>query len=135
MAEGEHIFLSENGMLVSVSRVVLGGTTYATSNLTSVTKRSIPASTGCSLLMIGFGLLCLLASLAAFTENAGQGFVMLLVAAAFFGGGILWLRSLKAEHKVVLSSSSGEVQALSSKDEQLIDRVIGAVSSAIIARG
>jgi hypothetical protein len=40
----EKVFLNDGGIYVSNTRVLLQGTTYATANITSVSKRHMPAS-------------------------------------------------------------------------------------------
>lgn len=42
----EQIFFEGSGIYISNTRVVLAGTTYATANITSVSKRFTPASKG-----------------------------------------------------------------------------------------
>ena len=135
MAE-ETVFLSEGGMFVSISRVNLGGTTYATANITSVSKRMRPAKTGCATILIVLGLLMALIFLGALTtSDVSTGLGGLLFAGIILGLGVLWYRSLKPTYLLVFASSSGETEALSSQDQALIDRVVRAVNEAIVARG
>jgi Family of unknown function (DUF6232) len=134
MAE-EAVFLSEGNVYVSNTRVVLAGTTYATANLTSVSKRFTPASKGCAMLLVALGALLTLGSFGAIGKDPGSGFVMLIVCAGILAAEIAWLRSLKPTYHVVLASASGEVQGLSSKDGALVDRVINAITRAITHRG
>ncbi len=134
MAE-ETVFLSEGGMFVSISRVSLGGTTYATANITSVSKRVRPARRGCATILVVLGTLMALASLDALTSNISSGLGALLISGIILGLGVLWYRSLKPTYLLVFASSSGETEAMSSQDEALIDRVVSAVNEAIVARG
>jgi hypothetical protein len=134
MAE-EAVFLNESDVYISNTRVVLAGTTYATANLTSVSKRFTPASQGCAMLLIALGALMTLGSFGAMAKDPGSGFVMLVICAGILAAGIAWLRSLKPTYHVVLASASGEVQGLSSKDAALVDRVISAITRAITHRG
>jgi len=131
----ERVFLNEGGMTVSAARVILGGTTYSTANITSVSKRVNPAKTGCAVALIIFGVICVLSAFAGFGESASAGLGGLVVAGLILAGGILWHRSLKPDFIVVFASASGESKALTSKDEALIDRVVAAVNEAIVARG
>jgi hypothetical protein len=51
------------------------------------------------------------------------------------GLAIFWWTKQKPELSVVLSSSSGEAQALGSKDAAYINSVVEALNNAIIHRG
>ena len=135
MAE-EHVFLQEESVYVSNTKVLLHGTTYATANITSVTKRATPPSTGCAVILLVFGILLLLGGVCAFSKREpGAAVVVLLVAAGMIAAAVMWMRSLKSTYHVVLASSSGERQGLSSQDESLVDRVVNAIAAAITHRG
>jgi hypothetical protein len=132
----EHVFLNEDNIYVSNTRVILSGTTYATANLTSVAKRFTPASKGCAMLLTVLAVFMVLGSLGPmFSKDFGTGFVMFLVSAGLVAAGVAWLRSLKPTYHIILASASGEQQGLSSKDHDLVDRVISAISAAITQRG
>jgi hypothetical protein len=136
MMPEEKVFLSAENVYVSNTKVVLNGTTYATANITSVSKRFTPASRGCATAIIAFGVLLLLGAFASFGGSHNNSPVIaLLVAAVVLGAGVLWFRSLKPVYHVVLASSSGERQGLSSKDEPLVGRVVDAITNAITHRG
>lgn len=131
----EQVFLNENGMYVSNTKVVIFGTTYATANITSVAKRFTPASKGCAFLTVIVGVFAVLGSFGAFESSAGAGFGALLIAGLILAGGIAWLRALKPTFHVFLASAGAERQGLSSKDELLVDRVTIAINDAITHRG
>src|ERR1043165_162178 len=59
----EHVFLNEDNIYVSNTRVILSGTRYATANLTSVAKRFTPASKGCAMLLTVLAVCMVLGSL------------------------------------------------------------------------
>lgn len=131
----EKVFLNESTAFVSNSRIVISGATYSTANVTSVRKGTTPARQGCALLLTVFGMMVALGSLGLFSESISSGIVALLFSLAIAAGGFLWLRALKPTHHVFMSSASGETQALSSQDETLIDKVVHAISEAIVHRG
>ena len=131
----EHIFFNEGGVFVSNSRAVIGGTTYSMSNITSVRKGSTPPKQGCAILLLLAGLLVTIGSLLTFAEDVGAGVIMLLFGIGVAAAAAYWLRSLRPTFHVVTASASGETQALSSQDEGLVDRVVSAVSEAIVHRG
>lgn len=131
----EHVFLNDQGVFVSNSRLVISGTTYSLANITSVRKGRTPPSQGCALLLIGLAAVIVVGSLLLFGEDLGSGLVLLLVGCGLGALGVFWYRSLKPTFHVVTASSSGESQALSSQDEELVDKVVHALSEAIVYRG
>lgn len=135
MAE-ERIFLDENNMYISNTKVVLHGTTYATANITSVSKRFTPASKGCAIALIVLGAFMTLGSLGAInSKEPGTGIILFLICAAIVAIGVLWFRSLKPTFHVMLASASGEREGMSSKDHSLVQRVVDAITNAITHRG
>jgi predicted ABC-type sugar transport system permease subunit len=136
MMANEHVFFNDANIYVSNTRVVLGGTTYATANLTSVSKRFTPASKGCAVALIVIGGLMTLGSLGTvFSKDFGSGLVMFVICAGIAAAGVAWFRSLKPTHHVILASASGEQEGMSSKDHELVDRVVSAITNAITSRG
>jgi hypothetical protein len=131
----EKVFLSEGDIFVSNSRIALAGTTYSTSNITSVSMASIPPSRGCAMLLVATGGLFCLAALGTMGDNAGAGVLSLVIGAGILAGAIFWLKSLKPTYHLLLSSASGEQRALNTKDHDLIHRVVSAVNNAIVSRG
>lgn len=131
----EKVFLNENSVFVSNCRVVMSGVIYSVSNITSIRKITKPSSQLFAILTMLFGFLGILVSWFSFSEGTGPRAIGLLLSLAVAGGGFLWLRSLKPSHHAFMTSASGETQTLSSKDETLVDKVIRAVSEAIVHRG
>ena len=132
----EQVFLNENDVYVSNTKILLHGTTYATANITSVTKGFTPASKGCAIIFVVIAAFMTLGSLGAvFSKEPGTGILMLLICGGAFAAGIYWLRSLKPTYHVLLASASGEREGLSSKDNDLVERVISAITNAITHRG
>jgi hypothetical membrane protein len=132
----EHVFLQAEGLYVSNTKVILHGTTYATANITSVQKRFTPASKGCAYIFVAVLALATIGSLGNFRSgHFGESLLMFLVFAGLLAAGIFWLRSLRPTYHVVLASASGERQGMSSKDNELVDRVIGGITDAITHRG
>lgn len=132
----EEILFSAPEIQVSSSRIIFHGVTYASANITSVSKRVVPIKAGCAILLIALGCLTLLGALATTRENsAGEVTIILLFGGGLLAAGIFWYRSLRPKYVVVLVSASGEKEALTSEDELLTNRVIDAINEAIVARG
>ncbi len=121
----EQSFMDEGGVLVTNARAVINGTMYSMANITSVSIGMIPASRGGGIVVAIVGLL-----IAAASSGGGQAFGALLLI-----GGLVMAITAKATFMVRLGSSSGEATALSSQDESFVSKVVGALNSAIIARG
>ena len=108
---------------------------HSTANITSVSKRYTPASTGCATIIIVVGALSLFSTLIALLSAGDGNPGLVMISALVLIAGILIFRLQKPTYHVVFASSSGERQGLTSQDEQLVDRVIAAITEAIIYRG
>lgn len=120
----------ENGdVLVTTTRFVVNGQTYAMNGVTSVKSlkkdpsRALPVIIG----IIGF---------IAFASGVGSGstFAAVFGLAIFGGAWFLW-KSQTPEYSVRLATASGEASALSSKDKSYITQVVEALNNAIVQRG
>lgn len=120
---------------VTTARVIIRGTTYALRNITSVRMVVTPPSprkTGCAIVLLFFGVVLLLGSFVNFSQDVISGIVLLIFAGAVIGGAILWMPSLKTVYHVAIASSSGEANALSSKDRAYIERIVNRINVAIV---
>jgi len=120
----EQVFLDERGVSVSNSRMMYEGQTYAMSGITSVKSFEKKPSRIIPVILIIIGLIVMAAG------GGGIAVGLLLIA----GGIALWIL-MKADYSVVLTSSSGEAKAYTSKDRDFVTRVISAVNEAIVHRG
>ena len=93
---------------VTTTRVMIRGTTYALRNITSVRMAFTPPKTGCVIILLVFGILALVVAFVGLSQDIGSGIVGIIIAGAIIGGAILWLRSLKTDYHVAISSASGE---------------------------
>lgn len=126
---GEQIFLKEPDAFVSTARIIINKKTYATSNVTSVSSLVKKPKRFWPIIMVLFGGLALLGSFGSSDSSvSGISFFVLLV-------GVLWLVLVKTDYILMLLSSSGEHQALVSKDSGTIERIVQAINEAIVARG
>lgn len=117
---GSPIFADAN-VHVSSSRVILNNTTYAMSNITSVRalKKSPDRKVAILLIVVGVVL---------WFPSHILGLILLAL-------GVLLLLVLKTNYTVLIGTSSGERNALSSKDGGYITKIVDAINQAIIARG
>ena len=128
----EEVIYSDSSVSISTSRIVIGATTYALRNITSVKMSFTPAKSGCAIALIVLGALFLLGGLAGAGNGAGSVITGLLVGGIIAGAGVLWMRSNKTDYHVMIASSSGEAKAMTSKDKAQIETIVGAINDAII---
>ena len=121
----EQTYFNEGNVSVTIARFVVSGQTYAMNGVTSVRELSHPPSRKWPIIMCLIGILGL-------AVGGSEGLIPAIV---WLGVGIFWLVRQKSKYTVLLSSASGESEALTSKDEGFITRIVEALNEAIIARG
>lgn len=110
-------------MIVTQSRFVADGKTYAMRNIASVTNFKIKKSRTLPVIITSIGVLFL------FDDNTrNYGLLM-----AGIGG--LWWYLIKDEFSVRINSNSGESDGFISKDRDYIQQIVDAVNNAIVFRG
>lgn len=126
MPQSNEIEFFNNGhTVVTNARFIVDGQTYAMNGVTSVKQGIKPADrkAGIWLIIIGFIVFLL-------TSGVGKLFGIILI-----GVGAWLIYEAKPIASVILQSSSGEVQALTSQDIGFISNVVSALNQAIIHRG
>jgi hypothetical protein len=115
----EETFFSENNVMVTQARFVVPGQTFAMSGVTSVGAIATnPAKAQGKKVML-YGLVL----------------GIFLIPLVLVPIGILMMVIAKPVYSVVLRSASGETSAYTSGDPDFIDRVVAALTDAIVARG
>lgn len=130
MASSEVVYYTQGNVQISNARVVLGGTTYAMANITSVAMAEQPASKLPGIIAAVVGALIALCSIGARSGIGGLIFGLLIV-----GVGAYMLINAKPQYIVRLGSASGETNGLSSPDRAYIQQVVSAINQAIVKRG
>lgn len=128
----EETFYSDNTVVVTNLRVIIGGATYPLKNLTSVKMLFTPPRLVKPILLLSAGLMILLAAFMPFNEKAPAPPGVYIIAAAMIGGAILWMYSAKTKYHVALSSASGEIHAMTSTNKAYVERIILGVNQAIV---
>jgi hypothetical protein len=123
----ERVLLSEGYVSVSTSRFVVGSQTYPMANVSSVKSFTAPAKTGFPILLLVVGII---AGFSAFANKEA-----LVVAIPLIALGIFLLRAAKPTFYVALTTASGEVRPVGSKDQAYVERIITALNEAVVARG
>lgn len=125
----EKVFFENAHNKVTNARFITHGETYALAGLTSVKMTETPSKF--KALVILAGLFLILVGLANMSENSFGGFVILGIAAF-----LIWLSfKMKPTYSVVTINAGGTIQALSSKDFNLINDIVNAINDAIVHRG
>jgi hypothetical protein len=112
----------KNDIKITNTRAIINGKTYAMANVTSVSLSKTPSNAYIGWLLFLVGLIII------FLLSMQFGWVFVIV-------GLIWALVAKPSYHVNLGSSSGETDALSSKNRQLIEGIVEAINQAIIHRG
>ncbi len=120
MAE-EKVFFENRGVKVTNSRFITFGKTHSLSGITAVSSQYISPSRKWPIILGVIGLALF----------AWKWFLALIIIAL----AVFWWISQKTIYQVVLSSASGESDALSDKDQGFILNVVDALNEAIVHRG
>jgi hypothetical protein len=130
-AKEEINFYSDNsGVRVTSSRLIIGSTTYAMLNITSVSCAAQPPSRTGPLLFLILGALSFFRG---FSGHGEQGLVVFGTLLLVIGG--LWWKGQKTQYHLKIASASGEANAVTTTDKQRVENIIQAVNEAIIGRG
>ncbi|MGH7953124.1 MAG: DUF6232 family protein, partial [Limisphaerales bacterium] len=127
----EEAIYSDNAVVVTNMRVIIGGATYALRNITSVKMLFTPPRLVKPILLLIVGSMILLAALVPITDTDPVPPAVYVVAGMMILGAILWMCSVKTNYHLGLSSASGEVHALTSKNRAYIERIVLSVNEAI----
>ncbi|WP_338558168.1 DUF6232 family protein [Acinetobacter sp. KS-LM10] len=118
-------FFNNGHTVVTNARFIVDGQTYAMNGVTSVKQGIKPADKKTGIWLVIIGIIIFLA-----TSGGAK-----LIGLGLVGVGAWLIYKAKPIASVILQSSSGEVQALSSEDLSFISNVVSALNQAIIHRG
>ena len=127
-AKEESFYTDAEGVRVTNTRLIIGQTTFAMSNITSVSCGAIRPKRLGPMLFMGLGGVCLLATFSGAGNATPMGVFLILC-------GVAWWALQKTKYCLCVASSSGEVKPINSKDKQRIEKIVQAVNESMIARG
>jgi hypothetical protein len=110
----EQIFFEQGKIKITSARAIFGDHTYVLSAVTSVRYVELKPDRKWPMFLMIFGVFCVLATTII---------------------GAVWWSLQRTQHVVLLSSASGEICAMVTKDKILAERVIAAINEAIVSRG
>ncbi|KYF65664.1 hypothetical protein BE11_49395 [Sorangium cellulosum] len=122
----EETLYSDKETTVTPTRFVVGKTTYAINQITSVTAAAAPRNP--VTLAMGLGLFFVGVYVLASTDAVGMGIMALAMGVLFS------LAFIPRRHVVAIGTSSGQVQAVVSPDPAKVQRIADALSLAITSR-
>ena len=126
----EELLLNNYNTLVTPSRVVIRGTTYATRNISSVRAAGVPMKLGGPLLLVLIGLV--VALMGDFKDGAPSAGI--IVGVGLFAAGVYSLYQRAGVTAVYVTTNAGEVRALESKDQKAMREIADAIALAIARR-
>lgn len=124
----EKTFYQDTTVVVTNSRCIVAGQTYAMSGITSVRPFTEVPSKGGPILLIIVGALLVMGG---FGQSSVFGVVLGIITVAV---GIAWYKSKKDIYHVVVHSASGESRLIHSIDRSYITSIIAALNEAIVYR-
>jgi hypothetical protein len=127
----EETIYSDDDVTVTTSRVLCGRTTYELKNITSVKMGETHPNAIPTILAISIGLCVLITALARLEFNAAVVFLF-VVGIALIALAVRHVHQLTPDHHLIISSSSGEVQAFTSKDRTQVEQIMARVNEAIV---
>ncbi|MCT8866313.1 DUF6232 family protein [Shewanella xiamenensis] len=122
----EKVFFNKGNVMVTNSRFIVNGQTYAISNVTSVKASENSSSQASVFLLFILGFMCFFLD----AGYVGVGVGILLWVIAFYD-----FKTIKHTYSVILNTSAGENKALSSQDEGYVKDIVKALNDAIVSRG
>ncbi len=129
MAEEVTFYSDDQGVRVTNTRLIVDNTTYAMANIASVARTATEPNYTGPLLLIVAGVIIFFAAISG--KESGGWLLGVILALA----GTLWWRSRKPIYHLRITSASGESNALWSKNKNYVDKVVQAISEAMIHRG
>lgn len=131
MGTQETVYYQQGNTTITNARAMIGGTTYALANITSVgLGDKSPSLVGPLLLLLLGGCT---SAVAVGTANGSTPYW--IMAAIFVGLGILVFLTNKTTYFVRIATAAGEQRALESKDKAEVEKIVGALNEAIVKRG
>jgi hypothetical protein len=126
-----NFYSDQKGVRITSARLIVGNTTYAMLNVSSVSMTVTKPSLFWPVTLVLVGAAIMLAAL----SHSRAATSLLVVGALLALVGVVAWRGSSPTYHVRISASSGESTALSSSDKGYVEKVIRAINEAIIHRG
>ena len=120
-SNSEETIYSDSDVTVTTTRVLCAGTTYELRNITSVKMGETHPNAIPTLVAIAIGL-CVLVTALARLEFIAAAVFLFVVGIAIIAFAVRHVHQLTPDYHLLISSSSGEVRAFTTKDRQQVER-------------
>ena len=130
-SNGEETIYSDSDVTVTTGRIICAGTTYELRNVTSARMGETHPNPIQTILAIAIGLCVLITALARLEFNAAVVFLF-VIGIVLIAFAVRHVHQLTPDYHLFLSSSSGEVQAFTSKDRKQVEQIVAGVKGAIV---
>jgi hypothetical protein len=122
----------DNVVAVTTTRVIIGGTTYALRNITSVSMTFTPPRVlGLTLLLFVGIIIFFIGEFLSYGGSSPTAVIAFVAAGIIVCGAIFEMCRAKSTYHVCLASAAGEVHALSSKNRTYVERIVLSINEAI----
>jgi hypothetical protein len=128
----EQTLYCDNLVVVTSVRVMIGSASYPLRNITSVKMTFTPPQVAGALLVLLGGVFILLLTTIPFDERNYDPIPGVAMGGSIIFASIVWMCSLKTKYHVDLSTSSGELHLLTSKNKPYIEKVAASINDAIV---
>jgi hypothetical protein len=117
---------------VTTTRVVVGGTTYALRNITSVSLTYTPPRVLGAILLLFVGIIIFfIGEFLSYGGISPTAIIAYVAAGIIVCGTIFGMCRAKSTYHVCLASTAGEVHALTSKNKAYIEKIVVSINDAI----
>ena len=130
-SNSEETIYSDSDVTVTTARVLCGGAAIELGNITAVKMGETHPNAIPTLVAIVIGLCVLVTALARLEFNAAVLFLF-VVGIALIAFAVRHVHQLTPDYYLLISSSSGEVRAFTSKDRQQVEQIVAVVHKAIV---
>lgn len=128
----EEQIYSDKNFQITNARVLVGGTTYALRNITSVKMTVTPAHYGCVITMIIVTIMVVFGVVVSVSEGS----VGIAAAALFLVlcliGTVKAFQDAKPDFHIELHSASGEARVYTARDKEYVEKIVDSINEAMV---
>lgn len=127
--EEEQVYFSDDRVTITKTHATIDGKTYTVSDISSAQMAKRPPARNLPITLIAIGFVSGLAA-----SSGESGFLYGSIAVTFLVLGVLLFVSQRDRYAVQITLASGKVDALLSRDQEYVRRIVDALNQAITGR-